>query len=157
MKRLLFIVTISVLLLGKSVVYAQKGEDHQERWEKYRAEKVAFLSTNLELTPEEAQKFWPIYNQMDKERSDAQQNRRELERRVRDAGESLSDDEIIKLTREFAGNMKAEGALMEKYNEKYLKILPPQKVLNLYQVENEFRMYMFKKYRDRRKSEDKHP
>lgn len=157
MRQLIFLITISVFILSQSTVYGQRGEDHKERWEKYRSEKVAFLTTNLNLTPEEAQKFWPVYNQMDKEKSDAQQKRRELEHKVRDAGESLSDNDIIKLTREFAGNMKNEGALMEKYNEQYLQILPPKKVLKLYQVENEFRMYMFKKFRDDRKKEEKHP
>lgn len=157
MKRLIFLFTISIFLLNQSAVYAQKGDGHKERWEKYRSEKVAFLTTNLNLTPEEAQKFWPVYNQMDKEKSDAQKKRRELEHKVRDAGESLSDKEITLLTREFAGNMKKEGALMEKYNEEFLKILPPKKVLKLYQVENEFRMYMFKKYRENRKGEEKCP
>ena len=41
-----------------------------------------------------------------------------------------------------------EGSLATKYNEQFLKILPAQKVLKLYKAENEFRMYMFRKYRD---------
>lgn len=157
MKRLIFLITISIFLICQSTVYGQRGDDHKERWEKYRSEKVAFLTTNLNLTPAEAQKFWPVYNQMDKEKSDTQKKRRELENQVRDAGESLSDKEITKLTREFAGNMKTEGSLLEKYNEEFLKILPPKKVLKLYQVENEFRMYMFKKYRNQKKDDKNRP
>lgn len=157
MKQIIFLFTISIFLLSQSTVYGQRGDDHKERWEKYRSEKVAFLTTNLNLTPAEAQKFWPVYNQMDKEKSDAQKKRRDLENQVRDAGESLSDKEITKLTREYAGNMKMEGDLLDKYNEEFLKILPPKKVLKLYQVENEFRMYMFKKYRNQKKDDKNHP
>ncbi len=85
---------------------------------------------------------------MEKERWEAQKARRDLENKVSAAEESLSDNEVIKLTRDFAGSMQKEGALIASYNEKLLKVLPPKKVLKLYKTENEFRMYMIKKYRD---------
>ena len=157
MKQLIFLITLGIFLVSQSTVLAQRSESQKDRWEKYKTEKVAFLTTNLDLTPQEAQKFWPIYNQMDKEKSEAQIKRRELERKVRDSGETLSDEESIKLTREFTSNMKKEGALNVKYNEEFLKILPPQKVLKLYKAENEFRMYMIRKYRDQRRNEERHP
>lgn len=158
MKKILFLITISVLLLAQQQVLAQRGEGHdKERWERYRSEKVAFLTTNLELSPEEAQQFWPVYNQMEKEKVAMHEKKRELEQKVRDAAETISDKEIVSLTREFASIEEKEGALTKKYNEEFLKILPPKKVLKLYKVEGEFRMHMFKKYRDRRGKENKRP
>jgi hypothetical protein len=44
--------------------------------------------------------------------------------------------------------------LSTKYNEKFLRILPPQKVLLLYKAEGEFRMYMFRKFRERRNEDN---
>jgi hypothetical protein len=130
------------------VVNGQNKDSHEARMEKYRAEKVSFLTTKLDLTPAEAEKFWPIYNQMDKERWESQKCRRDLENKVSEAEESLSDNEIIKLTREYSGSLQKEGSLMTSYNEKLLKVLPPKKVLKLYKAENEFRMTMIRKYRD---------
>lgn len=156
MKRIIIFILIIAGVAVQTTVQAQNNrERHKERWEKFRTEKIAYLTTNLNLTPEEAQKFWPIYNQMDKTRSEAQQRRRDLERRVRDAGEKMSDEEIVKLTREYAGNMEKEGQLLTKYNEDFLKILPPKKVLKLYQVEREFRMHLFQKYRDQHRGDGK--
>lgn len=158
MKQIVFILTIGFFLFSQQESYAQRGEGHnKERWEKYKLEKIAFLTTNLDLTPAEAQKFWPVYNQMEKEKEEMQMKRRELEQKVRNAEETLSDKEIIKLTREFASNQEKEGALSHKYNEEFLKIIPPKKVLKLYKVEGEFRMHMFKKYREKSKKEEKHP
>ncbi len=139
--------------MSGQLVIAQDN-DHQERWEKIRSEKVAFLTDKLKLTPTEAQKFWPVYNELENKRWEAQKCRRDLEVKVKEAEESLSDKEVIELTRDYAGNMQKEGALMVKYNDEFLKILPPQKVLILYKAENEFRMYMIQKYRDRRRSEE---
>lgn len=142
-------------MLSQNNAYAQKSDNSKERWEKYRSEKVAFLTTNLDLSPEEAQEFWPVYNQMEKEKADMHSKKRQLEHRVRDTKETISDEEIISLTREFVSIEEKEGVIAKKYNEKFIKILPPKKVLKLYQVENEFRMYMMKKYRDNRRNEDK--
>jgi hypothetical protein len=156
MKREIVIILSTILVFLNLALNAQNRESHEARMEKYRTEKVSFLSTRLDLTPAEAEKFWPIYNQMEKERWEAQKARRDLENKVSAAEESLSDNEVIKLTRDFAGSMQQEGALITSYNEKLLKVLPPKKVLKLYKTENEFRMHMIKKYRDNDKG-DKGP
>ena len=152
MKRELFILLTGFLLFIFSPAIGQE-QSHEARWEKMKAEKVAFLTTKLALTSAEAEKFWPIYNEMEKQRWDAQRARRELENKVSEAEESLSENEVIKLTRDFAGSMAKEGALMSGYNEKLLKVIPAKKVLKLYKAENEFRMNMIRKYRDGDKGE----
>lgn len=145
---------IFIFLISMIRVSAQSSQT-SERWEKYRAEKVAFLSEKLSLTSQEAQKFWPIYNELENKRWEAQKSRRELEIKVRDAEEGLPNHEVVKLTRDFAGSLEKEGNLLVKYNEEFLKILPAEKVLKLYQSENEFRMHMIKKFRDRDSHDEK--
>lgn len=145
-----------IILLGITAgTYAQPGNQMREdHWEKFRSEKVAFLTTSLDLTPDEAQRFWPVYNQMEKERWEMQKLRRDLEAKVQEAEDNLSDQRIKQLTRDFAGSMKKEAEMVSNYNEKLLDILPPKKVLKLYKAENEFRMYMIKKFRDKRRGGD---
>jgi hypothetical protein len=150
MKRL---IVFPVLFACYFIALAQPGnKTHQEYWDKYRSEKVAFLTTYLELTPAEAEQFWPVYNQLEKERWEAQKVRRELEEKVLEAKESMANSRIKQLTREFAGSLKKEADMMVIYNEKFLEILPPGKVLKLYQGETEFRMHMIKKFRDKRRN-----
>ena len=75
MKREIVIILLVMFVFMNIAVKAQQKESHEARMEKYRTEKVSFLSTRLDLTPAEAEKFWPIYNQMDKERWEAQKAR----------------------------------------------------------------------------------
>ena len=56
-----------VFLLISSLSFAQ---DYKERREKVKALKVAFITEKLELTTEEAQKFWPIYNAFDEKQAE---------------------------------------------------------------------------------------
>jgi hypothetical protein len=152
-KHIIFFIT-GILVFFYLGVLAQ-DDSHENRREKYRTEKISFLTSHLDLTPAEAEKFWPIYNQLDKERWEIQKARRELESKVRDAQKSLTENEVVKLTRDYAGSLQEEGNLNAEYNEKFLKILPAQKVLLLYKAENEFRMHMFQMYRDRAKNDNK--
>jgi hypothetical protein len=147
MKQIIgLLIIIQIIALTGANAQSKK---HKEKWEKFRSEKIAFLTSHLELTPQEAQKFWPVYNQMEQERWEAQKLRREMGEKIRDAEETLSDKEMAALTKEFAATMQKEADIMVRYNEKFLKILPPAKVLKLYKAENEFRMHMIKKFRDK--------
>ena len=149
------IITLFIVFTFVASAMAQPDDEkHKDKWEKYRSEKVAFLTAYLELSSTEAQKFWPVYNQLEKERWESQKLRKKLEERVLAAEESMSENKIKELTREFAGSLKNEANLMADYNEKFLDILPSGKVLKLYKAENEFRMHMIKKFRDRRKNGD---
>ncbi|NCB07964.1 MAG: hypothetical protein EOM73_07375 [Bacteroidia bacterium] len=146
MKKTIFLTAVfSFLILFANA----QDEQHKARWEKYRSEKISFLTDKMEMSPAEAQKFWPVYNELEKMRWEAQKTRRDLEMKVNDTKATLSKKEATQLTRDFTGSMEKEGALLVKYNEEFLKILPPEKVLKLYQAENEFRMYMIQKFRDR--------
>lgn len=112
---------------------------------KLRADKVAYLTTRLELTPDEAQKFWPVYNEFDNKRIDIQMKRVILESKVTNNGHnnnSLTNEEIISFIQDYNNSKKEEEELNVKYYDRFLKILPPKKVLSLYQVEKEFLMFL---------------
>jgi Skp family chaperone for outer membrane proteins len=143
-------VLISALICILSFAsFAQRGNPEID-FEKFKSQKIAFITEKLNLTPKEAQEFWPVYNQFEKERMDLQMTRRELEEKTRNENVRMSDQEIIKTTRSIAETFKKEAELTGNYNERFLKILPPQKVLSLYRAENQFRAHMFEQYRKRR-------
>ena len=156
MKKIIsFTIMVFVVAAATTKLSAQNDDrEPKNKWEKFRAEKVAFLTTELDLTPEEAQKFWPVYNQLENERWEAHKHRQKLEEKVREAEDNLPEREIVHLTRDYAASMQKEANMMVEYNEKFLKILPPEKVLNLYKAENEFRFQMIKKFRDRKRNGD---
>lgn len=144
--------TTWILLIALTIAFAANAQrgNPQVDFEQIKSQKIAFITEKLNLTPKEAQDFWPVYNQFEKERMDVQQKRRDLEEKTRNENVRMSDNEIIKTTRSIAATFKKEAELTENYNERFLKILPPQKVLQLYRAENQFRAHMFEQYRKRR-------
>ncbi len=145
----------SILLLIPAIFLfsvQSRAQRNKGSWdfEKFKSQKIAFLSEKMNLTPQEAQTFWPVYNQFEKERMEIQHQRRELEQKTRDENVQMTDQEIVRITREIAASFKKEADIGAAYNEKYLKILPPQKVLQLYRAENQFKYHMFEQYRKNR-------
>ena len=68
MKNLLVILLI---LTGFcSGLNAQGCGDNCKKKEQIKAQKVAFITDKLQLTVEEAQQFWPVYNELDKKSED---------------------------------------------------------------------------------------
>ncbi len=126
------------------------GQNPKSDFDHFKSQKIAFITEKLNLTPKEAQEFWPVYNQYEVERMEIQKSRKELEIKTRDENVRLSDQEVIRITRSISESFKKEAELGAYYNEKYLKILPPQKVLQLYRAENQFRAHMFEQLRKRR-------
>ena len=47
-----------------------------ETQEKFRSMKIAYFTEELEFTSQEAEKFWPIYNEYEKKKSDLHGERR---------------------------------------------------------------------------------
>ena len=71
------------------------GQNHRmdKKREKIEVQKIAFITKQLDLTPEEAQKFWPVYNQF----SDARKQLHKQHKENRKDIDNLSDSEIEKL------------------------------------------------------------
>lgn len=120
MKKLLLFV---LLLTGTTSLMAQQNRD-----EKIRALKIAFLTERLQLTSTEAQKFWPVYNKYE-----AEVEKIRLERRQ---GSVLDNEERLLEVR-------------KKYNSSFEKILGKEKTNTLFKAEQDFRNVLIKRLRSR--------
>ena len=139
-QKLNYILTLILFFSSLSLLAQRPTLDEIKA--KLRADKVAYLTTRIDLTPDEAEKFWPVYNEFDNKRVDIQMARFNLERKITHSKDTLTDDDIIKFIKEYNSNKLEEEELNVKYYERFLKILPPKKVLSLYQVEKEFLTFL---------------
>lgn len=80
MKKYLLI--LMLLLSGFKAAFAQENQpgDEQTKQERLKALYVAYVTKQLEFTPEEAQKFWPVHTQFENELKDIKPNLPELEK-----------------------------------------------------------------------------
>lgn len=131
---------VSLSASAQGPVRGPQGNDFAKQWqERIQSEKIAFLTNEMQLTPKEAQVFWPVYNEAQKEQeaiiSEALKAYGALDKAVR---EGKSGKEIEALLKDYA-NALDKDTTSSKYVEKYLKILPSEKVAKLFIGEEKFR------------------
>jgi hypothetical protein len=139
------IITIAIFILFAVQTFGNRHEKFD--FEKMKAKKVAYLTDAINLTPAEAEKFWPVYNEFDQKRISIMKERRELENKLEDKIEDMSDDKFIELSKKLTSFHKREGDLFVEYNDKFLKILPPRKVVEFHVAEMKFKGYLLREYR----------
>lgn len=155
MKKLI-ILTIILVLNSIEFAKAQEELDPSKR-ERLEALKVAYLTQELELTPEEAQRFWPLHNEMTRKIRGIRKEQRGTRMEAKDNFESMNDIELSDaINKEFELEQK-ELDLKKEYTVKFKKILPLKKVAKLYIAEKGFRRELLKGARERRKIPDRSP
>ena len=147
MKNMRIIITIVSLL---SFLQLNAQPDGRRDFDKFKALKISFMTEKLELTPSEAEKFWPIYNELDKKRFDLHKKKRDLEKKLIDENTTLNDGELNRINNLLINSFKEEYDLSKEYNEKFMQVLPIKKVVLINIVENDFRFNMIKEYREKR-------
>ena len=146
MKKLFLISILSVFTFAM-VIAQDKSGPTSNIFEKIKAEKISFFTEKLNLTPSEAQVFWPVYNEFEKKRFDLQRDIHDFERIPDDKFDSLSDAEIEKMMNNYINSFEQESLLLKDYNKRFLKILPKVKVLKMYRTENQFRGHLLRVYK----------
>ena len=121
MKKYLLILFVIVASFFSVTAKAQDGE-------KIKALKIAFITQKLQLTPEEAQKFWPIYDQYEREISG-------LETNDQNAPALQNEEKLLDIRKKYLGSFE--------------KVLGPQKTNTLFNAERDFRSILIRRLQNR--------
>ena len=146
MKR---IISFAVCLMAAAVLFAQpqghkqNDEQRKKEFERIQSEKIAFITQELDLTPEEAQVFWPVYNQCWKEARAAHKTMMDAFGEFRGKkGDALSEKELEAKLDAYIQANKASNQVLSDWYPKFKQVLPIRKVARLYQAEEAFQMRM---------------
>ena len=145
MKKILTTLTIALALIGTATAQEHRGPGERKHFspEEFQAKQRAHITEKAELTPEEADKFFPLYFELQKKRF-------EMEREARKSlnfkpGKEMTDEQCRKYIYNMA-DVKIDIAKLEKeYIEKYLKIISPCKLNRIEFAEKTFQRELMKK------------
>lgn len=142
----IMLVALLVLLLSAPAL-SQRGKGQwQERHEQLEAQRIAYITRELSLSPAEAQAFWPVYNQYNKKRNEMMMRHRQ-QRRQNPNLDQLSEAELLEIADKDIQNMEEMTRLRREYHEKFKEILPIKKVVQLYFAERDFNRWLMRQSR----------
>lgn len=123
-----------------------KEMKRQHAQERMASLKVGYLTNELELSEEEAQNFWPIYNKYDAQRKELRSNNRPG-KKVDEMSEQEAEA-FLASTEE----MKVKTRMIDdQMNEELSGVLPASKRLKLNKAEKAFHKKMLKNMKKKRK------
>ena len=139
---------ILVLLLISIATYAQ----NREAMKKIESARIALITERLGLTPEQAEKFWPVYRQYNMER-------REIRKEFRDARQNVDmknlTDEQSKILVQKGMELKQKELNLEKeYSGRLSQVITTQQLFRLKNAEKDFQQMLLKRIQDQRQRQD---
>ena len=136
-----------LLFLYNTGLSAQEKRPAKERVD---AMKIGFLTDRLNLTPEEAKTFWPVYNMYSDDLEKLRKGRRENIINTRENFDDMSDADLEKSVDNEIIFRQNELEILKKYHPQFKKILPIRKVAKLYKSEEDFKRKLLDLIQDRR-------
>jgi hypothetical protein len=137
---------VYILLLVSTISLAQRGE----RSEKLKAYKTAFITEALDLSPAEAEKFWPVYNVYDKKLMDLRKiERKEIFTLVNGDMDSLSDEEANALLEKISDIKSKEFQYHQEMDQNLRNVISAKKILKLKHAEQEFKMKLLERVKEK--------
>ncbi len=143
MKKVM-IVMIITLLLG---VMGLQGQDRSSE-QKIQAARIALITERLGLTPEQAERFWPLYNEFAQKRKELRQEYNTEKARLNMA---TATEEEKKALLDLGLRLKERSVQMERdYSDRMLNVITAQQIMSLRKAEDDFRKMILDQIQRRR-------
>jgi len=140
------ILLVCILALTFQINHAQ-GPGFEDKRERIKSEKIAFLTREMALSPEEAQVFWPVYNDFQSRKDLLNDEKRSINRFFMQNQSNLSEKEAEELGDKLIALQLEEAKLQSDSHKKLKEILPPHKIITLYHAEMKFKNYLLRQLR----------
>jgi len=124
-----------------------------EAMKKLESAKIGLITERLDLTPEQAEKFWPIYREFAQQRNELRNEFREA-RRDMDPTEA-SEEENERLVKLHLRLKEREVDLEKEYSEKLLRVINSRQLISLRRAEDDFRKMILRRIEQRRRMQDR--
>lgn len=141
---------LTIFLLAVTFTFYSQENKH----EKIKALKTAFITTELSLTPEEAAKFWPVYNSFDDKQFELRHKKmKSLANKLKNSIDTMSDKEALLVLNQMEDYDQELFENRKKLVTNLKPIISAVKILKLKKAEDDFNRTLLKQYKGKNRKE----
>lgn len=142
MKRAL--ITLSLIIVTLLAASAQQEQGKKRRFspQQFQEKQRSYITEKAKLTNEEADKFFPLFFELQKKRFEIEREARH--KVIKERGQKLTDEQCKELLTNSADAHIKIAELEKEYISKYLQAMPAKKLLDVQRAERGFQSYMLK-------------
>jgi len=111
--------------------------------QKIESQKIGYITNRLNLTTEQAPQFWAIYNEYNGKKKDLNRKIRQLT--GENSRQNPNDADVLSKLKEVNGAKQKLGELDEEYMSRFLKVISPTQLQELYKAERNFNRMLLEK------------
>jgi hypothetical protein len=148
------ILIVALLMVASATAWSQEEPEVPQQQmdpktrERVEAARIAMITNRLGLTPEQAEKFWPIYREFALKRNEVRQEfRRAQEGLDPKKPDPAKEQELINLGLQIK---QRELDLEKDYSGRILRVITAQQLINLRRAEMDFRQLILNQLQQRR-------
>ena len=147
MKKILIIAFVLISITG----FSQNNQANQNAKAKLEAARIALITDRLNLTPAQAQTFWPVYNEYAEQRRQIQSEFRQ-QRQGMDL-ENLTEQQQKQLLEQRMEQKQKQLNLENKYSERMLGVINIKQMMALKKAEDDFRTMILRRIEQRQRQQ----
>jgi hypothetical protein len=143
MKRLVALLLLTLFSIETQAQHRAGGQNIQ----RVQAAKVGYITERLDLTPEQAERFWPVYRRYQAEQRAL---RRPAVAAAREHIRASTEKSEAQLRQSIDDNLKMQEerlALKRKYKDEFLRVISAQQLMELYKAEQDFNRLLLQRVR----------
>ncbi|WP_405371141.1 MULTISPECIES: hypothetical protein [unclassified Nonlabens] len=155
MKNLIivFVLLFSFVVKAQGPEGGRDNHSNKEMHDKIKSLAIAHINKELNLSSEEAEKFWPLYNEVKDERSRLEKVKKNLIKKLEGEFDTMTEKQAVAYVDEMVQLDQKIGAtnLDYKHNE-IIQVIGAKRFLKLKKAELDFRRKMIREYKERRRN-----
>ena len=134
-----------IILILPLFIFSQDKNDRKERYERMQSRKIAFMSNKVELSPDQAQVFWPIYNKYNSEIRSVRDSSKNIRRNYTKNKSSMNNDELGQMIDVVLKNEQRYWEIKIKYVKEFYNIISNKQIIELHEAEESFKKELLRK------------
>ena len=137
MRRNIIMLMFAFMLSINFISIQAQNQNRRMNIEEFEKRKVEYIKKEAELTNSEADKFFPLNNELTRMKFELRKNHRDKVQKIKD-NSSISDAEYSKLLEDDVEVKLKEAALDKEFAKKFEGVLTPEKLYRAQQAERYF-------------------
>ncbi|WP_142783579.1 hypothetical protein [Changchengzhania lutea] len=142
---------ITCILIFLLTFMTVSGQNRDNKRNAIKALKVSFITERLDLSVNEAEKFWPVYNAYEDESLKIKhEDLRHTRREIKETYQTINDERAQELLDKLIASENALHNLKNQLIDDLKQVISPQKIILLKVAEEEFNRKLFERLKKRR-------
>lgn len=139
MKKAMLMLLCSIIM--STLVFSQNRRQYVKQ--RIYEQKIEFIKSQVQLTPEEEKAFWPLYNDYRAKKDAIREQFKDVRKKFNQG--NGSDANYVQYNDMMVQIAVSDATLLSSYYKKLKKVLPPQKIYQLFQAEKNFKKELLDK------------